>query len=50
MLGRPSDMQVGATIAQLVSENKPTPVVRGHRPRLITSMDTEGYGMGWQGQ
>jgi len=52
VLGRPSDMQVGSTIAQLVAENKPQPVIRGRRPRLITPMDTaftDGHAL-WQGQ
>ncbi len=49
MLGRPSDMQLGASIARLVAESRPRPVVRGHRPRLITSMDTivDGFPPQW---
>jgi len=52
VFGRPSDMQVGAKIAELVAENRPQPVVRGRRPRLITPIDTrapraEGPSMSW---
>ena len=46
VLGRPSDMLVGASIATLLAEEAARPAVRA-RPRLVKAPPPEAAGDGW---